>query len=724
LKKLFLILTILFGIIYPSEYLWPNDYEGSITTTFAEPRFRRFHAGIDIRTYGEIGSNIYAIYDGYINRIKIESDNYGKAIYIKLTDGNIVLYSHLSKFNPKIEVLIKKLQKKYNSSFFDHSLNKSEYIYVNKGDVIGYTGDTGSLSGPHIHFEIRDELNQPINPLLKYYKIEDQLPPLAKSITFIPLNSKTWINSIQDYQTINLKKINNNKFIIQDTVSVVGEFGIALETYDVIDNLLEFKFGVCNIQLLIDNIEYYSIQFDNYNFNENPLIYTEVDYMLLKNNNLSHRLFNKNDYSLSFIKSANNGKINLDEKFHNLVINVSDANNNQIQIQGVLTGKSNPVIDANLLNSNEKVIVQFNNEHDNQIFLNKDSKYFNVNNNQPIDILSLNNNEFEIYNFNEDFDIIEYYTKNKNGVSSRKSYLSSILLDPYKIKGDFSIKHIDNGIIIEFTEDIFSGYTPKLIINSNDEQTYELYRKNKNVLSSGLISIQNINKISIQYDSKPKMIFTKEINSFTSDNNNSYRFNDYKINYSEDSFYFKTLFWIEKLAFKINKKFTQISRPIDINPKTVPFRKKIELNYEVNNCDNCGFYKYDSINEIWEYSSTSYIDTLIKTEIASGGIFSVLEEKEKPNIYNLIPAPNSKYKQKDITKIKFNLTDELSGINEKKIKITINGENLFYDYIHYRNLIIAELNSILPPGKHILEIMVYDNVDNLKTIKGQFTIIE
>ena len=193
MKKLFLILTILFGIIYPSEYLWPNDYEGSITTTFAAPRFRRFHAGIDIRTYGEIGSNIYAIYDGYINRIKIESDNYGKAIYIKLTYLNIVLYSHLSKFNPKIEVLIKKLQKKYNSSFFDHSLNKSEYIYVNKGDIIGYTGDTGSLSGPHIHFEIRDELNQPINPLLKYYKIEDQLPPLAKSITFIDVFDSTSI---------------------------------------------------------------------------------------------------------------------------------------------------------------------------------------------------------------------------------------------------------------------------------------------------------------------------------------------------------------------------------------------------------------------------------------------------------------------------------------------------------------------------------------------------
>mgnify|MGYP000950902127 CR=1 FL=1 len=31
--------------------------------------------------------------------------------------------------------LVKKLQKTYNSSFFDHNLSKSEYIYFNKGDI-------------------------------------------------------------------------------------------------------------------------------------------------------------------------------------------------------------------------------------------------------------------------------------------------------------------------------------------------------------------------------------------------------------------------------------------------------------------------------------------------------------------------------------------------------------------------------------------------------------
>ena len=106
-------------LIYSNEYIWPNDYEGNITATFSEPRTRRFHAGIDVRTFGEIGSNLYAVNSGYIYRIKILPNNYGKAVYLKLDDGNIVVYSHLNKFNKNIEVLVKRLYQKYQSSFFD-----------------------------------------------------------------------------------------------------------------------------------------------------------------------------------------------------------------------------------------------------------------------------------------------------------------------------------------------------------------------------------------------------------------------------------------------------------------------------------------------------------------------------------------------------------------------------------------------------------------------------
>ncbi len=336
---LILISTIFSSIIYSNEYIWPNDYEGEITTTFCEPRSRRFHAGIDIRTKGEIGSNIYAIDSGYIYRIKIEPYNYGKAIYLKLNDGNIVLYSHLINFNNDIEKLIKNLHLKYNSSFFDHILNENELIKLNKGDIIGYAGDTGSLGGPHIHFEIRSKDNEPINPLIDYYDIYDTISPVATSITFIPIDKNSWINNIQDYQTFNLLKENSNLYGLKDTVNIKGKFGIAIETHDEINDLLIFDFGVYNIDLIIDDELIYSITFDKYNFIENPLIYTEIDYSLLQKNIIAHRLFNKKN-TLSFIKENNSMNLNLNKNYHDFLINISDVQGNITQLKGVISTDS------------------------------------------------------------------------------------------------------------------------------------------------------------------------------------------------------------------------------------------------------------------------------------------------------------------------------------------------------------------------------------------------
>ena len=131
-----------------------------------ERRSRRFHAGIDVRTFGNIGDKIFAVESGYISRVKITSDGYGKALYLKLNDGNTILYAHLDRYNDFIESLIINYQKENDSSFIDQHFSKNQYK-VNKGDIIGYCGDTGSLSGPHLHFEIRDENNNPINPLKK-----------------------------------------------------------------------------------------------------------------------------------------------------------------------------------------------------------------------------------------------------------------------------------------------------------------------------------------------------------------------------------------------------------------------------------------------------------------------------------------------------------------------------------------------------------------------------
>ena len=96
-------------------------------------------------------------------------------------------------------------------------------------------------------------------------------------------------------------------------------------------------------------------------------------------------------------------------------------------------------------------------------------------------IKSLPNNNYTIDGYDKNFDILEYYTQNKNGVKSKKSYIAINKQDPYEIRGEVQIKHLGTGIIIEFHEEAHSGYNPKLEITSNGRiNNYSLYRKEKN----------------------------------------------------------------------------------------------------------------------------------------------------------------------------------------------------------------------------------------------------
>ena len=168
-----IILTILLlCFLYSKDFLWPIQAKKELTAVFAEERPGRYHTGIDIRTFGNIGYNLVSIEDGYISRIRTSSRGYGKTIYIKLNDGHTAVYAHLDRFTEDLDNLAHALQQKKGAYAIDHRFKENEYP-VTKGDIIGYSGDTGGVSGPHLHFEIRNENGQPINPFHHSIEIVD-----------------------------------------------------------------------------------------------------------------------------------------------------------------------------------------------------------------------------------------------------------------------------------------------------------------------------------------------------------------------------------------------------------------------------------------------------------------------------------------------------------------------------------------------------------------------
>jgi murein DD-endopeptidase MepM/ murein hydrolase activator NlpD len=120
----------------------------------------KFHAGMDFAA--PIGTEIYATGDGTVMRADAQAAGYGNHIRINHGYGYMTLYGHLSR------VKVRPGQK------------------VKRGEVIGYVGNTGKSTGPHLHYEvIKNGENQ--NPINFYFN--DLTPDEYEAMLKISANS-------------------------------------------------------------------------------------------------------------------------------------------------------------------------------------------------------------------------------------------------------------------------------------------------------------------------------------------------------------------------------------------------------------------------------------------------------------------------------------------------------------------------------------------------------
>ncbi|MFM9027157.1 MAG: M23 family metallopeptidase, partial [Bacteroidota bacterium] len=152
---------------YPKRYFSPPiDGPLILTGTFGEVRSEHFHSGIDLSTGGTTGMPVKAAAEGYVSRIKISPDGFGRVLYVTHPNGFVSVYAHLERFRDDLQqyTLHEQLSRKsYSVELFP----KKNEFQVLKGDTIASSGNSGSSQAPHLHFEIRDQrTEQPINPLL------------------------------------------------------------------------------------------------------------------------------------------------------------------------------------------------------------------------------------------------------------------------------------------------------------------------------------------------------------------------------------------------------------------------------------------------------------------------------------------------------------------------------------------------------------------------------
>ena len=105
-------------------------------------KIRKFHYGIDFTA--PTGTEIYVTGDGVVEKIDRSQRGYGNSIIINHGYGIKTIYGHMNAFN------VKQGQK------------------VKRGDVIGFVGNTGLSTAPHLHYEV-ERNGEKVNPINYFF---------------------------------------------------------------------------------------------------------------------------------------------------------------------------------------------------------------------------------------------------------------------------------------------------------------------------------------------------------------------------------------------------------------------------------------------------------------------------------------------------------------------------------------------------------------------------
>ena len=345
-----------------NKWISPVDFPIKLSGTFGEFRNNHFHAGLDIKTQGKEGVKIRSSNSGWVNRIRVSLNGYGKALYVDHLDGTTSVYGHLKKFSPKIESYLKKKQYE-NESYVIQLFPKVNELKIEKGEVIGYSGNTGGSYGPHLHFEIRKEKGQvPINPMKFSFSIKDsKRPQIQNFYLYTNLDSKL------EKKEFKLVRKNDSIYTTSGIISA-GNFYVGLRLFDRQD-LTYNKNGIYSVKVRSNGVEKFFYKMDRMTFDDSKYINLLIDYEELTRKRKRIQLFTLHpEQKLSFVKDNNlQGIINIDEeKSYQILVELKDYNQNTTYIEAYVSGsaKKEAFIQTtkNLIDPNKEYLFEFENQ--------------------------------------------------------------------------------------------------------------------------------------------------------------------------------------------------------------------------------------------------------------------------------------------------------------------------------------------------------------------------
>ena len=713
------------------ELPWPIDSPHFISSSFGEPRSGRFHLGVDFKSGRITGKRVFALGNGYISRVTTSPYGYGKMLCIKLDTGETILYGHLSEFLPEIEkelLSLRKIKDSYDVEF----IPASNRYRVKSGEVIAWSGDTGS-GPPHLHIEIHDKAGSIINPLVWGVDVKDTIPPVIKSIVFIPLEYGSLVNGLPLPFIIDREQFK--------PVSLRGKIGVAASTWDMTDgseNILgNYKFTLYTDSLLFFEKIYGTISSSDTGFggldyfNGNRYGINEVLSALFRRTGNLAGFYQKNGFL-----DSNNTKLSTVTA---LTLSAVDFSGNSTKKTIPVSFRQTPSIKFCGYDVSKKIKIEGNNPEGKKAFL-EIYKHACNDSWKIIEKKEVSGKNFTLFT-----DLPSTNTVYRFTVATEDS------AESIPVKLQFGAADVNTGSLEISAEMIHYGYilyvksntplssTPVMEVYSNaapyEKQKIFCTQEDDNTWIASLkpgspagteiaISVKAYDSSYILISAEKKINFSylePFLNSWASSSDSAVTL------YSPPGSLFRaTPVEINPAGEVISKNLNAASKGYSILFGDDVFRKSIRVNFkafDLKSTKTAVFYSVSGNNGPWNYLSVDKSKGIFTCFIKGSCTVAAFEDTIPPSMKIIYPIEGQTVS--DSIYVKISLSDNGSGIaGSESFKMSFDGEEVYAEYDYEADTLTWKPLKKPSPGKHEVMVKTTDRTGNISECSWYFNTLE
>lgn len=700
-----------------SDYIWPTDASRKVTSSFAEYRSTHFHGGIDISTNGQVGHNVFAVRDGYVSRISIAPNGYGKMLYVTHSDGYVTTYSHLQTFNDVINSAAREEQIRRGTYAIDLIIY-SKRLPVKQGEVIAYSGNTG-FGPPHLHFELRDENLNPVNPLLlDNFSFKDDIPPSIRRLMVSPLTPFSTVNGSNQPKFFS-RFPRRASVMVKQPISIQGKIGFGAEALDYSDGTWS-KAGIHRMEFYIDNSLTFAMQLNRVPSIETKLIHLHYDYpTILRGFGKFQKLYRDIGNSLPFYEKRPEGAgiidtDSLSEGEHIYKIICKDIHGNKTELSGKIIVNRKPVLSLGQIGEDEITVGGRDLSSINKFFV-----YGKKLNESAWTQHTLPKGRYDIVNEGvkipvdlKRYDLIKIIAETSTGshsnplfhVSKKPQYNGQEVSMKTDIRNDFVRVSVS-------TNGIFTSRPVCSLIEGSSSKTFELEAADVNNYTGIIIP-------SDSYTGQSSILITTEVNgrsksaresielySIPTNRSGRFSYDDGRLQISYDS---GAVF--KPLHMRI-KKSGEISSGYELIPEDILLNQGITVTIPVaTSFDKQHYGLFFRSDKGWVFQTAEPDSTgkFFSTQLTRTlGEVALLHDDSPPSIGRLRVFPRG-----GKPNIGFSYYDNLSGIDPDEIKMYIDDVLVIPEIDGEHHRVWYQADKRLERGRHTLNVIMKDRMKN------------